>query len=251
MIKLFTITALSFLLGFIPLFTYAADLSFSNPADSYKEGSKFTVSVYVDSIDQAMNAVDGAVSFPVNTLEVVSISKVGSIFSLWAQEPSFSNSAGTVNFEGVVLNPGFIGSRGKILTITFRAKNVGQANLSFSSGSVLANDGEGTNILQGMRTTVINITAKPPTSSVPAKERDVSVTTDYRKEIAHDVGSYEEEKQAVTTPSKSSSNFMTYILNNLPIVVTLAIIAFIGNLMAWIVLWRRSPHNPSWRKRGD
>jgi hypothetical protein len=77
------------------------------------------------------------------------VSKGGSIFSLWVQDPSFSNSAGTVNFEGVVLNPGYAGSMGKLLSITFRTKAVGAANLSLSSGQVLANDGAGTNILKG------------------------------------------------------------------------------------------------------
>ena len=63
------------------------------------------------------------------------------------QEPSYSNSAGTVNFEGIVLNPGYTGSQGKILTITFKVKGGGNAPLIISSGSVLANDGQGTNIL--------------------------------------------------------------------------------------------------------
>ncbi|MDP2703860.1 MAG: hypothetical protein Q8P01_01415, partial [bacterium] len=93
------------------------------------------MNITVESTDQAMNAVSGVVSFPWDKLEVVSISKQGSILSLWPAEPSFSNSAGTVNFEGIALNPGYIGANGKILTITFRTRNTGQANLSFSSGS--------------------------------------------------------------------------------------------------------------------
>jgi hypothetical protein len=90
-------------------------------------------------------------------LEVVSISKTESIFTLWAEEPSFSNKAGTVNFEGIILNPGFKGSNGKLLTITFRAKTEGQANLSFSSGSVFANDGTGANILSDLNVVVISM----------------------------------------------------------------------------------------------
>ena len=105
-----------------------------------------------------MNAVSGVVSFPWDKLEVVSLSKQGSILSLWPAEPSFSNSAGTVNFEGIALNPGYMGASGKILTITFRARSSGMANLSFSSGSVLANDGTGTNILNGMRVAVFALT---------------------------------------------------------------------------------------------
>jgi len=97
-----------------------------------------------------MNAASGIVSFPQDKIEVVSFSKTGSIISLWVQEPSFSNSAGTINFEGIVLNPGFTGTAGKILNVTFRPKTTGTANLNFYSGSVLANDGQGTNILTSM-----------------------------------------------------------------------------------------------------
>ena len=88
----------------------AASLYFSPSSGSYIIGERVSVNVYVSSADQAMNAASGVISFPQDKIEVVSLSKTSSIFSLWVQEPSFSNSAGTVNFEGIVLNPGFTGS---------------------------------------------------------------------------------------------------------------------------------------------
>jgi len=142
----------------VPFSVDAASLYFSPSSNSPAVGSTFTVSIFAGSSDQAMNAASGVVSFQWDKMEVVSLSKTGSVFSLWAEEPSFSNSAGTVSFEGIVLNPGFTGPSGKILTITFRAKREGQANLSFSSGSVLANDGSGTNILSDLRMTVLTLT---------------------------------------------------------------------------------------------
>src|SRR3989344_8796693 len=155
---------------FILLFPFsiasAATLNFSPPSGSHNVGSTFSTNVIVESTDQAMNAVSGVISFPWDKFEVVSISKQGSILSLWPAEPSFSNSQGTVSFEGIALNPGYMGANGKILTITFRARNTGQANLSFSSGSVLANDGTGTNILNGLRVAIFTLTsageAPPP-----------------------------------------------------------------------------------------
>ena len=128
----------------------AATLYFSPSSGSYEVGKTFSVGVYVSSADQAMNAAFGVITFPQDKLEVTSLSKTGSIFSLWVQEPSFSNALGTINFEGIVLNPGFTGSNGKAITITFRTKAAGNAPLTFSSGSVLKNDGKGTNILTGL-----------------------------------------------------------------------------------------------------
>jgi hypothetical protein len=127
-----------------------ASLYFSPASRSVDVGSTFTVTVYVSSATDSMNAAAGTISFPEDKLQVTSLSKTSSIFSLWAQEPSFSNSAGTVSFEGVVLNPGFTGNAGKILSITFRARAAGTAVVRFSNASVLANDGQGTNILATM-----------------------------------------------------------------------------------------------------
>ncbi len=128
----------------------AASLYFSPSSGSHAVGATLLVNVYVSSADQAMNAASGVILFPSDKLEVTSLSKTGSIFSLWVQEPSFSNSAGTINFEGIVLNPGFTGAAGKIIAINFRVKTAGQAPLAFSSGSALANDGKGTNILASL-----------------------------------------------------------------------------------------------------
>ena len=149
-IFLFGVVSLFMILGVLPATAQAATLYFSPSSGTHAVGTSFTVSVYVSSADQAMNAASGVISFPSDKLAVESLSKSGSIFSLWVQEPSFSNSAGTINFEGIVLNPGFTGSSGKILSITFKTKVAGNAPFTFSSGSILANDGKGTNILTGL-----------------------------------------------------------------------------------------------------
>ncbi len=139
-----------FFIFLIPGDANAATLYFSPSSGSHSIGGSFSVSVFVSSSDQAMNAASGIISFPPEKLQVLSISKIGSIMSLWVQEPSFSNAAGTINLEGVVLNPGFTGSSGKVITITFKVKSAGPTPLNFTSGSVLANDGNGTNILTSL-----------------------------------------------------------------------------------------------------
>jgi len=97
-----------------------------------------------------MNAISANISFPNNLLQVVSLSKTNSIITNWVQEPSFSNTNGTITLEGIVLNPGYQGASGRILSITFKARAVGTAEIVFTSSSVLANDGLGTNILKSI-----------------------------------------------------------------------------------------------------
>lgn len=141
-----------FFVVFIFLFSaqkiHAASLNFSPSTGSFTTVNNFTVSVMVNS-NQPMNGAEGIIEFPSNKLEVVGISKKDTIFSLWVQEPSFSNSlpVGRVQFQVVKLNPGYAGNSGKVFDIIFRVKDAGTADLVFSSGSVLANDGKGTNII--------------------------------------------------------------------------------------------------------
>jgi competence protein ComGC len=143
-----TCGAIAFLL--LPLYkVLAADLYILPSSKELNIGDTLNVSVYVDSVDQAMNAASFKISYPSDLLKFISLSKTGTIINLWVQEPKGGD--GEVFAEGIVLNPGFTGSRGKILNITFKAIKPGTADLKFISGSVLANDGLGTNILKNMR----------------------------------------------------------------------------------------------------
>lgn len=159
----------------------AASLYFSPSSGTYQVGQVFPVEIRTSSADQSMNATEGVVTFPQDKLEVVSLLKNNSIINLWVQEPSFSNAQGTINFEGIVLNPGYKGAGGSIITVNFKGKAMGSAPLALSSASVLANDGLGTNILVSAGTAQFNLAAAgiiPPAaiSDVPAAPQITSPT---------------------------------------------------------------------------
>ena len=153
---------------------YAATLSLSPGSGSYTTNSTFTVRVVVNSSGQSINAAEGSLSFDPSQLSVVSVSRTSSIFNLWVAEPSFSNGAGSISFSGG-LPSGYTGSGGTIMSVTFKAKGSGAAKVSFSNGSVLANDGQGTNVLSGMSggtytisTAAAPVPTTPTTPSTPA-----------------------------------------------------------------------------------
>ncbi len=148
----------------------AASLYPSPSSGSYNIGQTFTVTIYISSPDQEMNAISGSLNFPTDKLEVTSLSKTSSVVTLWVEEPSYSNSQGTVSFEGIVLNPGYKGAAGKVLSVGFKTKSSGSADVKFSSGSVLANDGQGTNILNGLGTARFAI--EVPTTGPAAPEAE-------------------------------------------------------------------------------
>ncbi|MFH0712340.1 MAG: hypothetical protein V2A55_00555 [Candidatus Jorgensenbacteria bacterium] len=178
----------------------AATLYFVPSTGASGVGGNFSVGVYVSSANQAMNAASGVVSFPQDKLEVASISKTGSIITLWVQEPASSNQNGTVNFEGIVPNPGFTGSAGKIITLNFRTKAAGTAALTFSSGSVLANDGLGTNILTGLGSASFslgNIPSSVPEAAVPLTVAGAPAAPEVRSSTHPDSSNWYQATKAV------------------------------------------------------
>ena len=123
-----------------------ATFSLSAQTGSYNVGDTIPITVYLNA-DQPINAVSGIISFPPDKLAVISVSQTGSIINLWVQNPTYSNVAGTINFQGVILNPGYAGSDGKVIAVNLKAIAPGAALVSFTSGSILANDGDGTNVI--------------------------------------------------------------------------------------------------------
>lgn len=140
----------------------AASLGISPSTGVYSANGTFTVRVMVNTDGKSVNAAEGTLTFNPRELSVVSVNRTSSIFNLWVTEPTFSNSAGTISFSGG-LPSGYTGSAGTIMNITFRAAGAGTARVSFKNGSVLANDGRGTNILTAMNGGSFTIQAQAST----------------------------------------------------------------------------------------
>lgn len=156
----------------LPLATRAksASLFLSPSTGTYSVGSTFSIAVKVNSGGQAINAGDAILIFNPSKLEVRNISKAGSIFTLWVQDPIFSNSAGTISLAGGKQSPGYNGSSATIITITFKAITSGTASVSFSSGSVLADDGKGTNVLANLISGSYTLTTRKIETLPPDEE---------------------------------------------------------------------------------
>ncbi len=131
--------------------TKAATLNISSASKKYDIGDTVNLSILVSTDkNEPINAVAGTILFPKNLVEVTSISKTDTIVNFWVTEPSFSNTQGTISFEGIITNPGFTGTSGKIIKISLKTKQKGNVPLTLSNASVLANDGNGTNVLENI-----------------------------------------------------------------------------------------------------
>ncbi len=140
--------------------THAATISINSDKNQVVENEIFSTTVFVTSIDQAINNTEAVISFPTDLLSVVSINRSASISTIWVDGgPSFSNSAGTISINGGLPNPGYTGSGGQIVRIVFKAKKFGVANIQFVSASVRANDGLGTDVNTASNGTMVQIAA--------------------------------------------------------------------------------------------
>ena len=118
------------LLVYVP-FVNAAVLSFSPPTGVFTIGSTFSVEVRVDGEGEAVNAAEGSIMFEPGELKVVNVSKEGSIFSLWTQEPAYSNNEDKIIFAGGRTD-GYKGGDGKVIAIQFKALRDSVTTLVFS-----------------------------------------------------------------------------------------------------------------------
>jgi len=178
-LKLLTMAVLLFVFSSVlPIKVKAtgASLSLTPETGTFQNSNTFLVKVIVSSGGSTINAAQSTILFSKDLLEVKSISKVNSIFTLWPEEPNFSNSKGEISFKGGVPSPGFNGTD-DILTITFRAKKAGEAKVLFSGSEVLAADGRGTNILKSSKEANFSIIgADPGADKIPSSPEISSPT---------------------------------------------------------------------------
>lgn len=154
---------LSFYFLILPAEVSAAASLFVSPSTgTFIAGNTLTVSIYLNTGGQFVNAVDVNLSFPPQKLQVVSPSTGKSLVQVWISQPVYSNSEGTMRFQGAIPTPGINTGAGLISTIIFRVRETGPATLKIlSSSKVLLNDGLGTDIL-GQTTDGVYYLALPP-----------------------------------------------------------------------------------------
>jgi len=137
------------IIAFLAVFSVnAQEASFylSPQEGNYEVGKTFGVDVLINSEGAAINAAQAKINFPPAILKVVDISRPDSIFTLWVQEPVWSNERGEISFGGGLPSPGFRGKAGKVMTIFFQGKITGEAKVDFKEEAILENSPQAPNI---------------------------------------------------------------------------------------------------------
>ncbi|TSC81601.1 MAG: Uncharacterized protein G01um101420_960 [Parcubacteria group bacterium Gr01-1014_20] len=137
---------------------------FVGPASgTFTVGSTFTVSVYVNTGGQSINAIEANLAFPPDKLQVVAPSAGKSLVQIWVNQPTYSNESGVLKFQGTIPSPGINTESGLISTVTFRVKSTGVATVRIMDTSrVLLNDGKGTDVLGQTTSGIYSLVLPPP-----------------------------------------------------------------------------------------
>lgn len=123
----------------LPQKSNAATLTLAPSVSSITVGNIVSISVKVNTQGKYINNGEAVIQFPTDLLEVVSISKNSSIFSLWVEEPSFQIS-GRITFNGGVRTQVLMVALVRLL-LTFKAKKAGSASVIYGDASIRENDG--------------------------------------------------------------------------------------------------------------
>ena len=127
----------------------AASLFFEPTLTEVGLNQGFDVILRLDPQNQSVNAVEGMINFSDN-LSLQSLNDGNSIIDFWIERPKAGSEG--VSFSGVMpggyegdLSPYWQGYKpGKIMRLTFKARQEGPAQINLENFRVLLNDGSGT-----------------------------------------------------------------------------------------------------------
>ena len=193
------IAAASVLLLF-PVPAAAAGLYLSPAQLTPAIGEPLQIAVFADSAGASINAAEAEITFDPNTLQIQSVSTEASALSVWSTTPTFSNTDGTLLFSGWT-NIAFTGVRTHLLTIVFIPLKIASGSIDIRSGTLLANDGQETNVITRMTSAAYTtvpahiVPDQPVPTSTPAQaSTSVSVEPTREERVSVD------QQQPLTSP---------------------------------------------------
>jgi hypothetical protein len=130
----FAVVPVGFFLGLLGLvgastLSSGASLTLSPESGTYAIGKTFVVDVRL-AANEPVNVAGLSVFFSPAQLDVLDVSKQGSLFNLWIEEPEFTLEPGVIHFSGGVLGGNGFRGEGKLVSIFFRARESGEAHVT-------------------------------------------------------------------------------------------------------------------------
>lgn len=177
--KIFLYTTLYFLLS--TTLVGAAQLYFEPASVKLGVSESARIEFLLDS-PESVNAVEGAIAYPADLLEIKNINDGSSIINFWIFRPEAKD--GKITFVGVIPG-GYPAFRGKIFSIELVAKKSGSGTLAIGDAQALLNDGQGTPAQLTLRKLAVSVGAKA-TGAIAPEIQDDTPPEDFRPAITND-----------------------------------------------------------------
>jgi hypothetical protein len=165
----------------------AAEVFFTAATEEVKVGQLVRVEMALDSENEKINAVSGALVFSEENLALKAVEDGGSIINFWIDRSVVKEGRATM-FSGITPG-GYQGNKGNLLSFVFEAIKPGSAQISLNKGQVLLNDGTGSEAnlkISDIKIRIIeNSENKPaeiyrPADAVPPQDFVIQIVQDAR-----------------------------------------------------------------------
>jgi hypothetical protein len=158
-------TLIIIIASIIPRISLAAEMFFDMSKQDIYRNEDFLVQVFLDTKDKKVNAMEGSILFPADSMDLKDIIDGNSSVNFWIEKPHIVSS-GKIGFSGIT-SGGIDGNRKLLFGMILRARGSGVHRISFEGAQVFENNGFGTKI---------DLQEKPFSLSV--KDKD-GINTDY------------------------------------------------------------------------
>ncbi len=165
----------------------AAEIFFTPTTEEVAAGQLVRVEMMLDSENEKINAVSGALAFSEENLALKAVESGKSVINFWIDRPVITEGAPII-FSGITPG-GYQGSNGNILSFVFEAIKPGSGQISLNKGQVLLNDGAGSEAHVTISDTKIRIIENSdnqsaevysPVDAIPPQDFIIQIVQDAR-----------------------------------------------------------------------
>ncbi|HRY36627.1 MAG TPA: hypothetical protein P5230_01950 [Candidatus Magasanikbacteria bacterium] len=103
------------------------------------------IDIFIDTQGEEINALETAVVFPENLLELADFSYGDSVINYWVEKPHQTDEHNKIFFSGITPG-GFNENSAYLISLIFKTKNTGRSEITFSQNKTLKNNGFGTEV---------------------------------------------------------------------------------------------------------
>lgn len=125
---------------FNPTNIHAAEIYFGTQGKEVSVGQTFEVGVFLNTTEEAVNAVEASITVPDDVLVIKDIREGNSFVSLWLEKPAIEKN--TVSFAGIMPG-GYNGNEAYLFSMILEAVKPGTVVIQSEQEQILLHDGDG------------------------------------------------------------------------------------------------------------